>query len=250
MAIKSFFFEKGPQAVILMHAYSSTPNDVRMLGRALEKENYTVYAPLFRGHGTKDPEDILDTSPRDWIEDAKEAIQFLREKGYKEIAIFGLSMGGVIATKMLIDRESVLAGGTFCSPVLNFHNGTNVKKEFLTYVQAMKKKAGYSELEINDYMPKIEKKLDEQLDEISELTKSMEAHYSEIKHPFFIAQAGQDELIDPQIAIAFRAALTQASVVDFHWYENSKHAVTVGVDRKALQEDVSNFLKQLDWNGG
>ena len=117
MAIKSFFFENGPQAVVLMHAYSSTPNDMRMLGRALEKENYTVYAPLFRGHGTTEPEDILDASLKDWIEDAKEAIQFLREKGYQEIAIFGLSLGGVIATKMLVDKESISAGGTFCSPM-------------------------------------------------------------------------------------------------------------------------------------
>lgn len=250
MTIKSFFFEKGPKAVILMHAYSSTPNDVRMLGRALEKENYTVYAPLFKGHGTTEPEAILDTSPKDWIEDAKEAIQFLREKGHKEIAVFGLSMGGIIATKMLVDKEPVIAGGTFCAPVMNFQNGNNVKKEFLAYVQILKKKAGYSKLEINDYMPEIERKLDNQLYEIGELTKSMEPHYCEIKHPFFIAQAGQDELVDPQIAVAFRKSLKQASVVDFHWYENSKHAVTVGVDRKALQADVSNFLKQLDWNGG
>lgn len=250
MAIKSFFFEKGPKAVILMHAYSSTPNDVRMLGRALEKENYTVYAPLFKGHGTTEPEDILNTAPKDWVNDAKEAIRFLHEKGYKEIAVFGLSMGGVIATKLLVDKEPVLAGGTFCSPVMNFRNGNNVRKEFLAYVQILKKKAGYSELEINNLMPEVERKLDNQLDEISELTESMEPHYSEINHPFFIAQAGQDELVDPQIAISFRKSLKKASIVDFHWYENSKHAVTVGVDRKALQTDVSNFLKQLDWNGG
>lgn len=250
MAIKSFFFEKGPQAVILMHAYSSTPNDVRMLGRALEKENYTVYAPLFKGHGTMEPEDILDASPKDWIEDAKEAIHFLQEKGYEEIAVFGLSLGGIIATKMVVDKEPVLAGGTFCSPVIDFHKGNNVREEFLTFVRILKKKAGYSETDIVNRMPEVERKLDNQLNEISELTQSMKAHYNEVTQPIFIAQAGQDEMIDPQVAVAFKEALTQASVVDFHWYEKSKHAVTVGVDRKALQEDVSNFLKQLDWNGG
>lgn len=250
MAINSFFFEKGPQAVILMHAYSSTPNDVRMLARALEKENYTVYAPLFKGHGTAEPEDILAASPKDWVKDAKNAIQFLKEKGYQEIAIFGLSLGGVIATKMIVDNEPVLAGGTFCSPVVDFHNGNNVKEEFLTLVRIMKKKAGYSELEINERMPEVEKKLTNQLTELSALTKSMESHYSEIKKPIFIAQAGQDEMINPQLSVAFKEALIQAPVVDFHWYENSKHAVTVGVDRKALQADVSSFLNQLDWNGG
>ena len=250
MAIHSFFFEKGPQAVILMHAYSSTPNDVRMLARALEKENYTVYAPLFKGHGTDDPEDILAASPKDWVRDAKEAIHFLKEKGYQEIAVFGLSLGGIIATKMLVDSEPIVAGGTFCSPVVSFHSGNNVKEAFLTLVRIIKKKAGYSELEINDRMPEVERKLTNQLTELNELTKSMGNQYSEIKKPVFIAQAGQDEMINPELSIAFKESLKQAPVVDFHWYEDSKHAVTVGVDRKALQTDVSSFLKQLDWNGG
>ena len=40
------------------HAYSGSPNDVRMLARFLEKADYTVYAPLFKGHGTMEPYDI------------------------------------------------------------------------------------------------------------------------------------------------------------------------------------------------
>ncbi|WP_243685912.1 hypothetical protein [Lentilactobacillus rapi] len=47
--IKSFYFEHGPHAVILLHAFASGPVDVRLLARYLERENYTVYAPLFTG---------------------------------------------------------------------------------------------------------------------------------------------------------------------------------------------------------
>jgi esterase/lipase len=36
-----------------------SPNDVRMLARFLEKLDYTIYAPLFTGHGTSDPLDFL-----------------------------------------------------------------------------------------------------------------------------------------------------------------------------------------------
>ena len=46
-AQKPFLFEHGLRAVILLHAYASGPNDVRLLARTLERENYTVFAPLF-----------------------------------------------------------------------------------------------------------------------------------------------------------------------------------------------------------
>ncbi len=49
---KTLYGKHGKRAVLLLHAYSGSPNDVRMLCRFLEKSEYTVYAPLFEGHGT------------------------------------------------------------------------------------------------------------------------------------------------------------------------------------------------------
>ncbi|WP_373748590.1 alpha/beta hydrolase, partial [Jeotgalibaca porci] len=47
-----FLFEAGPRAVLLLHAYTGSANDVRMLGRHLQREGYTVYAPNFSGHAS------------------------------------------------------------------------------------------------------------------------------------------------------------------------------------------------------
>lgn len=47
---KPFFFENdGPKAIVLLHAYASSSNDVRMLGRHLQGEGYTVLAQCLRG---------------------------------------------------------------------------------------------------------------------------------------------------------------------------------------------------------
>jgi len=73
---KPLFSEKGKRAVLLLHAYSGSSNDVRMLSRRLEKENYTVYSPNFSGHGTLVPEDILDQTTEQWWQDTI----FLRSK--------------------------------------------------------------------------------------------------------------------------------------------------------------------------
>lgn len=247
MKDRSFYFKGGKRAVLLFHAYSSTPNDVRMLGRALERENYTVYSPTFSGHGTHDLEDILEVSPKDWIEDAKKALQFLREEGYQEVAAFGLSLGGIIATKLMLD-ENLLASGTFSSPAIH-NDTTNVRKEFLDFMIAKKYKNGDSKEVVQQRLPELEEKLDKQLADIRKLVDEMAPQYGSVKKPVFIAQGGKDELINSHIAYELKEAFAKADV-DFHWYENSPHSVTVGPDRKELEQDVLNFLTELQWNGG
>jgi len=114
-----FFFEHGEQAVILLHAYSGSANDVRLLARALERENYTIYAPQFSGHATGDLRDVIrQGSPAQWWQDTQQAISFVRQKGYTKISIFGLSLGGIFATMALENDPALLGGGVFSSPIL------------------------------------------------------------------------------------------------------------------------------------
>src|SRR5690625_6770723 len=76
-----------------------------MLGRYLEKKNYTSHAPIYRGHGLP-PEALLKTNPDEWWEDVLEAYQHLRDLGYQEIAVAGLSMGGVLSLKMRSEEHT------------------------------------------------------------------------------------------------------------------------------------------------
>ena len=82
----------------------------------LHRHDYAVYVPVFSGHGTPDVEDILASSPEAWYEDAKRAVDFVRGEGFHTVAAFGLSMGGIMATK-LATEHLVEYAGTFCSPV-------------------------------------------------------------------------------------------------------------------------------------
>lgn len=244
MRDRSFYFKGGKKAILLFHAYSSTPNDVRMLGRGLEKQGYTVYSPTFSGHGTHDLEDVLHFSPYQWIEDGRKALQFLKAEGHKEVAVFGLSLGGIIATRLMLE-EDVLASGTFSSPAIN-NDLTNVRREFLSTMAALKRRNGETQAEIDERLPELEHLLDEQLAAIHEIVDTMSPKYGSVTKPIFIAQAGKDELINSNIAYELRDVYTQADV-DFHWYENSPHAVTVGPERKELEQDLLNFLSRLEW---
>src|SRR5699024_2043189 len=90
-----FTFEAGPRAVLLLHGFTGHSTAVRMLERFLEKKGYTSHAPIYRGHG-RPPEALIKTTPDEWWEDVKYAYQHLKDLGYEQIAVAGLSLGGVM----------------------------------------------------------------------------------------------------------------------------------------------------------
>ena len=242
-----FFFEHGDQVVILLHAYSGSANDVRMLGRALERANYTVYAPQFTGHATGDPRDILTQgSPEQWWRDTQQAISFIRQKGYTKISIFGLSLGGIFATAALERDPLLLGGGTFSSPLLP-GDKSNVAAMFVKMSRARLAKGPFTPDEQRAILAVIPAQVTQQLQAIELFTATeVTAHLHQLQRPFFIGQGGQDELIDAEVARQLRAQLTaQGLPVDFHWYADSGHVITVNSAHHQLEQDVLTYLKTI-----
>src|SRR3954454_11508901 len=94
-----FTFEGGKRAVLLLHGFTGNSADVRMLGRFLETKGYTCHAPHYKGHGVP-PEELVTTGPTDWWKDVMMGYDFLKSRGYDEIAVAGLSLGGVFSLKL------------------------------------------------------------------------------------------------------------------------------------------------------
>jgi len=222
---KPLYAKHSKKAVLLLHAYSGSPNDVRMLARYLEKSEYTVYAPLFTGHGTLAPQDILAQKTETWWEDTKQAIHFLKAEGFSQVAVFGLSMGGIFAVRALAEQSEIIGGGCFCSPISPVEN--HVPENFERYERYVLKLAGESEQE--------------------KQAAITEGKLSDIQAPVFLAQAGQDEMIDPAGVYETAKKLADKRVT-LQWYPNSKHVITVGESRKLLEKDVLEFLENLPWN--
>lgn len=240
---KSLFLPNGKRAVLLLHAYSGSPNDVRMMARYLEKWNYTVYAPLYSGHGTMDPLDILEKSAEQWWEDTQNGVAYLKSKGYQEIAVFGLSMGGIFATRLLSKMpENFLGGGFFCSPIAPVK--TNVTENFLLYAKQVLDRSGKEATrdKIDSYRPLVE----DQLKAIEDQALIAYENLAAITRPFFMAQAGQDEMIEAEGVFQTASQLRQTSF-SLNWYPESSHVITVGPERRQLEQDVVNFLASLGW---
>ncbi|WP_407855509.1 alpha/beta hydrolase [Enterococcus hailinensis] len=242
-APESLFLPRGKRAVLLLHAYSGSPNDVRMLARFLENLNYTVYAPLYTGHGTADPLDILNETAETWWQDSKQAVRFLQEKGYYEIAVLGLSMGGIYATRLLGEKfEKIIGGGFFCSPIAPVK--TKVTENFLLYTKKVLERTGeqVAEEKLESYRPLV----DRQLSSIEEQAEYTYEKVEKITVPFFMAQAGRDQMIEASGVFETAARLKQTAFT-LKWYPASGHVITVGPERRQFEQDVADFLAALGW---
>ena len=226
------------RAVILFHAYTGKASDLRMLASFLHRHDYAVYVPTFSGHEHSDVSEILKENPEKWYEDAKEAVNFVRNHGYSTIAALGLSMGGIMAAA-LATNQLVEIAGTFCSPVST--RNAQLPDLFKSFM-AFAKNNQMSEADLT----KLEHKAKQQLLDLHHFSAKVAEKLEQVTGPFYIAQVELDRLVDPEVSIEMKEALVNAAV-DFHWFEQSGHVITVGKEKAEFQQSVLEFLNQQEW---
>lgn len=103
-----FFFEgTNGKGILLVHGWTSTPYEVRRLGKYLNENGYTVSGIQLTGHGTV-PKDLENVNYEDWIKDLRTGFSQLRETCGK-VYVAGTSIGSNM-TMMFAKENSEIAG--------------------------------------------------------------------------------------------------------------------------------------------
>ncbi|AXZ24058.1 carboxylesterase [Staphylococcus warneri] len=239
---KPFFFEEGKRAVLLLHGFTGNSSDVRQLGRFLQKKGYTSYAPQYEGHAAP-PEEILKSSPYVWFKDVLDGYQYLVDQGYDEIAVAGLSLGGVFALKLSLNRD-VKGIITMCAP-MDDKSSSTIYDGFLEYARNFKKYEGKDQATIDQEMEHFHPT--ETLEELSATMKGVKDQVDEVMDPILVFQAEQDKMIDPQSA-NYIYETVESDDKDIKWYANSGHVITIDKEKEQVFEDIYEFLESLDWS--
>lgn len=237
-----FFFEEGNRAVLLLHGFTGNSSDVRQLGRFLQKKGYTSYAPQYEGHAAP-PEEILKSSPFVWLKDALDGYDFLVDKGYDEIVVAGLSLGGCYALKLSLNRD-VKGIVTMCSPMYIKTEGA-MFEGVLEYARNFKKYEGKDEATIQKEMDHF--KPTDTLKELQGQIEDVREHIDEVMDPLLVIQAEQDQMINTDSAnIIYNESESDDKAIK--WYANSGHVITIDKEKELVFEDVYQFLESLDWS--
>ena len=242
IAPKPFTFKAGKRAVLLLHGFTGNTADVRMLGRFLQEQGYTCHAPLYKGHGVP-PEQLVETGPSDWWQDVLAGYNFLKEEGHEEIAVCGLSLGGVFSLKLgyTLPIKGIVP---MCAPVKP-RTEESMYKGVLAYAREYKKREQKSAEQIEQEMARFAPM--NTLSELQELMHDVHAHLDHIYSPVFVVQARHDEMIDPNSANIIYDQV-EAGEKELKWYEQSSHVITLSKEKDQLHEDVFGFLESLAWS--
>ena len=241
---KPFFFESGKRAVLLLHGFTGNSADVRMLGRFLEKKGYTSLAPHYKGHGVP-PEELIHTGPEEWWEDVLAGYNQLKEAGFEEIAVAGLSLGGVFSLKVGYNMP-VKGIITMCAP-MTMRTTELMFEGVLKYARDYKKFEGKSDEEIEKEVEALQNQTMPSLADLRALIHDVRDHVDHVYAPLFVVQATKDEVIDTDSAtIIYNEAESEDKRIE--WYENSGHVITLGPEKEQLHEDIFEFLESLDWS--
>ncbi|HEY4602125.1 MAG TPA: alpha/beta fold hydrolase [Cerasibacillus sp.] len=238
-----FTFESGPRAVLLLHGFTGHSADVRMLGRFLEKRGYTSHAPIYRGHGVA-PEQLIETSPHDWWEDALAGYEHLKSLGFKEIAVAGLSLGGVLGLKLAYSLP-IKAVIPMCSPMF-FDNEEQLTAGFLHFSKQFKQFERKDDRTISEEVHHLLTSSRPMFNEIGQLIEKVKKEIDTIYTPAMVVQARQDKMINPESANYIYDKI-ESDVKKIQWYEESGHVITLDKEKDLLHEDIYTFLESLDW---
>lgn len=240
---KPFTMGQGKRAVLLLHGFTGHTADVRMLGRFLEKRGYTCHAPLYKGHGVS-PEELLQTGPDDWWEDVIAGYEFLKNRGHREIAVAGLSLGGVFSLKLgcQVPVKGIIP---MCAPAY-LQSEEVLYEGFLAFAREYKRNEGKTEAEIAREMAAIQNQPLKTLKAMEELVAEVRNAVDLIYAPLFIVQARHDHMVHLKSAEIFYEE-AQSELKEIKWYEESGHVITLDKERNQLHEDIYQFLEKLDW---
>lgn len=232
-----FLLPGGTKGVLLIHGFTGSPSEMRLLGDYLHQLGYTVLAVRLCGHGTSVKE-LRHTNWRHWLSTAENGYYILRGLCSK-IAVVGLSMGGLLSLKLAaeypVSKVVSLSTPIYIAdkrlPLLPFYRIVR------SYVPKKKHKYNVGDLTVVHYEATPLKSLSSLL----ELITQVKGLLPEVTAPALIVQSKVEHTVLPKSAqyIYDHLGSKDKQVV---WLRRSGHIVTLDVEREKVFAEIGNFL--------
>lgn len=241
---KPFTFEAGKRAVLLLHGFTGNTNDVKRLGRYLTERNYTVHAPLYKGHGG-DPKTLVETDPLEWWNSVTEGYDELRRRGYEEIAVAGVSLGGIFSLKLGEERP-IKAIVAMSAPALA-KDPTSLQERIVDYAINYKKLSGTYNEAVDSREKVAEVVHMPSLNYLQSIINDTSSKLDTIETPVHILRGLEDDRYYCDSADLIYTSV-HSRIKSVKTFVNSGHILTLGREKELVFEEVFRFFESLKWN--
>ncbi|MDO0822081.1 alpha/beta hydrolase [Desulfosporosinus nitroreducens] len=251
--VEPFYFLGNRVGCLLIHGFSGSPSEMRLMGERLTKFGWSVLGVKLSGHGTS-PEEMAKTNWEDWAKDAEVGVRKLRESCDIVIGI-GLSMGGLLA--LHLGTLGIIDGLiTMNAPMILADRRTRFVRfvrPFMTYVEKPKSKpvatVAKSKTASSVTEPKAERFVYERIpvDALISLNRGIRQVRSKlhtIKCPALLMQSTRDLTVNPISVEIIRKKIQQVNPGVIYW-EKSGHILTLGQERDEVVLKVHEFIQRF-----
>lgn len=239
---EAFFYPGGRTGVLLVHGFTGSPAEMRLLGRHLNQAGFTVLGVRLPGHGTR-VEELEHMLAEDWLSAVLDGFDMLAGCTDR-IAAGGLSMGALLSL-MLGKYRPVWKIFSIAAPV--FIKEEKRLKQLPQKPQALgkflprprKSRPGLPP-ECNICYNKMP------LRSIHELLAVMDAGRAslpEVTAPLLIVQGRLDHTVFPRSAEYIYGNVASPEK-ELFWLEETGHRATIDIEREKLFAKVAEFLKE------
>lgn len=233
-------------AVLLIHGFTSSPYEMRVLGEALAEAGYAVEAPLLPGHGTE-VADLIQSSAEDWLRASESALDRLPQDATVWVA--GASMGGLLAL-LLAAGSTRIAGLILLAPALVLRPAgrfaasvaplgahrvrETIEKETpggdIACAEAREKNATYPVLPFAG------------IAEFERVRQMALSRLGEVTAPVCVFQGMKDGTVDPA-SVEVLLQKSGSSACEAHYLPRSQHILGLDLERDVVCDRALRFVE-------
>ena len=237
------FNPMSPDAVYIIHGFTSTTYEVRELAEFLGDKGYNVRADNLPGHGTN-INDCNRVKYADWFQHVEQGVAEMAAES-ESVFVVGMSMGGVLGLHLasLFPLNGLIAGAT----VLTFYNEYQLKY-FNSWLHPvfpnLSKERFYNEADVenmefygyDNYPMKA-------LQQFYKMNKHVKGELKKVNCPLYIIHAEDDKTSKDANVDIINNAVSSNSKQVLRVQNASHHLFSKSPDQEQIFYNVHSFIE-------
>ncbi len=239
----AFFWEGGPDGILLIHGFTATAAEVLPLARHLYGQGYTVAGPLLPGHKAR-PAEINRYRWRDWVQTVEKAYREVASR-CKRVVVGGESAGGLLALYMAQQHPEVSAVLAYAPALKLTVRRRDVALLYLLspFLESVPKKPGpptaadalWQGYPVNPLKG---------VRALLELQRQVQPQLRAITQPILIVQGRLDDTVHPDVPQMIYDGV-RSTIKEMYWMEHSSHCVILDQEREQIFALTTQFLSRV-----
>ena len=260
----------GPNArigVLLIHGLTGTPAEMRLLGKGLNKQGFTVYGVQLAGH-CGSMEDLVSTRWTDWLSSAESGLQRFAAH-VDHVVVGGLSMGALLSLAVAERHPDKVAGVCALSTTFRYDGWSIPVYTKLAFLLPLFRLLGIGRnsvfMEAPPYGIKDEAlraRVVEQMNsgdssaaglpgnpwwsiiELRALSANVLAQLQKLRSPCLVIHAKEDDISSVSNAHDIERGATNAHV-ELVLLDNCYHMITIDRERRTVIAKMNEFVARV-----